>query len=99
MTKVSSSLEMVNSPEGGSQKVFRCRCGKVICGGDENYKEHVLMREGPLRDAGPPAIFSGEYRGQERFVFRQFFCPQCLTLLECEVSPKGSELIWDFRPL
>ena len=93
--RIGLSLETTKLADG--REVINCRCGHSICESTENYKTHVLMHEGTQDEAGPKKIFSGEYKGEERFVFRQFYCPKCLTLLECEVIPRGSPPIQDFR--
>ena len=95
MARINYYLETVKLP--GGREVINCRCGNSICESNENYKAHVLMQEGLLRDAGPKEIFSGPYRGEERFVFRRFYCPKCMTLLECEVAPKGSPILQDYK--
>jgi acetone carboxylase gamma subunit len=82
----------------GNQKFVRCDCGNTICDAQENYKDHVLRYDGPLSEAGPEKIYSGKYKGEERFVLRQFFCPKCLTILECEVVPRNSPTIRDYEP-
>ena len=91
--KINSSLSLVES-EG--KQVIQCKCGKVLCDAGENYKESALRCDGPLSDAGPERIFSGKYRGEERFVFRRFYCPSCLTVLETEVAPAEAPVIKDY---
>ncbi|HZW56844.1 MAG TPA: acetone carboxylase subunit gamma [Nitrososphaerales archaeon] len=93
---INTQLEIVL--EGGKE-VVRCKCGRVLCSGNENYKLFALRQEGPFSMAGPEKIFSGKYKGEERFVFRLFFCPGCLTVLECEVAPKGSQILRDYEPI
>ena len=52
------------------------------CG--ENYKLHVLIREGPVQSAGP--WVDPMHIGGDRFVCREFFCPGCVTLLDVEIT-------------
>jgi N-methylhydantoinase B len=90
---VNEYLEVV---EEGGKKVIRCRCGYTIGPAADNYKKNVLRNEGPLSKAGP---FVNPYKiGGERFVFRQFCCPGCLTLLDTEIALKGAPLLWDVQP-
>ena len=93
---INTQLEIVRE---GNSEVIRCKCGKVLCTVSENYKDYALRHEGPFSLAGPEKIFSGKYKGEERLVFRRFFCPGCLTVLESEVTPKGSPILRDYEPI
>jgi acetone carboxylase gamma subunit len=90
---VNEYLEVV---EEGGKKVIRCRCGYIIGPAADNYKNNVLRNEAPLSKAGP---FVNPYKiGGEKFVFRQFCCPGCFTLLDTEIALKGAPLLWDVQP-
>lgn len=68
------------------QKVVRCKkCGRVLCRADENPKEHAVLWRGPQTKAGPAR---GEHYDKGRFELRQYYCPGCATMFECEVSLK-----------
>jgi acetone carboxylase gamma subunit len=79
----------------GAEAVTACRCGHEIAPASENYKEHVLLREGPVQAAGP--WVDPNNVGKDRFVCREFFCPGCLTLLDVEIAQRGEPLLWDVR--
>lgn len=86
---------MVEERQG--EKVILCRCGEVLCPGGENYKRFVLLQEGDVTLAGPQV---NPYRvGTGQFVFRKFYCPGCLTLLDTEVAQKGEPLLFDVQLL
>lgn len=74
--------------------VIRCaRCKYDLCPATENHKLHALMHEGPVQEAGPhvnPYHLHGD-----RFVFRQFFCPGCLALINTEVAQRDESILWD----
>jgi hypothetical protein len=33
--------------------------------------------------------------GADRFVCREFFCPDCATLLDVEIAQRGEPILWD----
>lgn len=73
-------------------KVIECKkCGWVFCRADENPKRHAAVRRGPQTDAGP---IRGEWYEKGRFELRQYYCPQCATLFETEVSLKELPISW-----
>jgi acetone carboxylase gamma subunit len=66
----------------------------LICDANENFKEHVLLIESPVNKIGPLADISGK-AGQ--FVFREFCCPDCATLLSTEFALKGENILYDIE--
>lgn len=94
MERINEYLEII---EEKGEKFIRCRCSYVISPAIENYKNHVLWNDFPLSKAGP---YINPYKiGQDRFVFREFYCPKCLTLLDTEVALKGEQPLWDVQPI
>ena len=92
MTSINESLRIEGT---GADASIHCRCGQRIGPAAENYKLHVLMREGPVQNAGP---WVDPHRlGGDRFVCREFFCPGCATLLDVEIAQRGEPLLWDVR--
>jgi N-methylhydantoinase B len=79
----------------GSDATVVCRCGQEIGPITENYKLRVLMREGPVQNAGPWVDPNGI--GGDRFVCREFFCPGCLRLLDVEIAQRHEPVLWDVR--
>lgn len=59
------------------------------CDGTEMRRRTVYMSEEPLSRAGP--LRSDD----ERFVLREFFCPDCAGLLDVEVALKGDPILHD----
>jgi acetone carboxylase gamma subunit len=86
---VTEFLHLEDHPEG---RVFVCRCGQVLGDARRNFKEFALMEEGPIHEAG---LRVNPYRVGGRFVFRQFYCPGCVTRLETEVAQKDEPILWD----
>jgi N-methylhydantoinase B len=72
------------------------RCGCILCDRTENYKLSALYQDEPIVSAGArmndPAVYV-----DDRFVWRRYFCPTCLTLIETDLLPGGAEPIWDMR--
>jgi len=74
--------------------VYVCRCGAVLGDALCNFKSFALLEEGPVHEAGP---WVNPYRVGGRFVFRQFYCPGCLTRLETEVALQDDPVLWDVQ--
>ncbi len=72
------------------------RCGHRFCGRGDNWKRHARLREEPCSDAvlGAPVT----PRADGAVVFRQFFCPGCLTEVDNEIALAGAPLRRSFRP-
>jgi acetone carboxylase gamma subunit len=82
--------EYLEINESFEDKVYRCRkCGHTFCSTSENYKNYTLMREVPLNSLG------SQYSKTERFCFREFFCPGCVTLLWVDMTEKGLPILFD----
>jgi acetone carboxylase gamma subunit len=71
--RIGESLKIVRQ---NAKWVVNCReCGKVICNGSENYKMHV-----PYIDRDPHEIGHKMVKS-EWITYREYYCPQCATLL------------------
>jgi acetone carboxylase gamma subunit len=92
VARINEQLQISGS---GAAAVVECRCGHEIGPAQENYKLHLLMREGPVQRAGPWVDPQGI--GKDAFVCREFFCPGCLTLLDVEIAQRGEPILWDVR--
>lgn len=88
--RLSEYLRIINGPNG---RLIQCRCGHYIAPINKNYKDFVIKRELALSAAGPQV--NTFHIGGDKFVFRQFCCPECGTLLDTEIALKGSPLLWD----
>ena len=86
---LSEYLEGINN---GNKWVMACRrCGHVYCDWSQNPKEFAKIVEEPLTKAGRL------HSDSDRFIFRQFFCPECATLFATDVAAKGSPILWEIR--
>ena len=82
--------EYLTIDHAGGEKVIKCaKCQYSFCAATENPKEHALMKE------LSPAKCGKLYKESERFVFREFYCPQCATMFDVEVRLKGQPFLWD----
>ena len=70
------------------------RCGYLICDANKNFKEHALLIESSLKKIGPLADMSAK---AAQFVFREFCCPNCATLLSTEFALKGENILYDIE--
>ena len=69
-----------------------CRkCGFGFGPMDADPKERALCEDAPLAVGGP---VMGQLYDRGRFVFRLYYCPGCVSLLECEVLRKGDPPVW-----
>jgi N-methylhydantoinase B len=94
MASLNEFLEITTSAAG--TPVIRCtRCGYDLCPATENHKLHALMHEGPVQEAGPHV--NPYHLGGDKFVFRQFYCPSCLALINTEVALRGETILWDVQ--
>lgn len=92
MTGLNEFLSIAETENGS--RVIRCtRCGYDLCPATENHKLHALLHEGPVQEAGPHV--NPYHLGGDKFVFRQFYCPNCLTLINTEVALRGEPILWD----
>ncbi|MBI2831882.1 MAG: hypothetical protein HYX79_06475 [Chloroflexi bacterium] len=90
MQRVNEYLEIV---EEAGEKAFRCKCGYILGPATDNYKTYALKCESPLKKAGPNV---NPYKvGGEKFVFREFCCPGCYTLLGTDIALRGEPLLRD----
>lgn len=94
MRRVNDYLEIAGE---GPEAVIRCQCGHVLCAATENYKEHALLREGPVQQAGPWVDPHG--LGGDQFVCREFFCPGCVAVLNVETAQRTDPIMWDTQVL
>jgi N-methylhydantoinase B len=57
------------------------RCGASVAGSDQRWKEVAPSRQLPTSAAGP------DRDGGGRYFLRQYYCPECATVLETEALP------------
>lgn len=90
--RIGEVLEVVDTPNG---RWFRCgRCQQDLGPLAENYKEHCLRYDGPLREAGP-LIGDPKRYIDDKMVFRQFYCPGCVVLVETEIARRDEPPLRD----
>ncbi|MDZ4247597.1 MAG: hydantoinase B/oxoprolinase family protein, partial [Dehalococcoidia bacterium] len=70
-----------------------CRCGQIISPAKENYKEFASFNESPIQKAGP--LVNEHKVGEDVYSFREYCCPDCLTLLDAEIALKDVPFLWD----
>ena len=86
--------EFLEIAHNGERAVIRCtRCGYDLCAATENHKLHARMEERPVQDAGPHV--NPHHVGGDRFILRQFYCPNCLAQINTEVALRGEPILWD----
>ncbi|MGV6871489.1 acetone carboxylase subunit gamma [Pseudochelatococcus sp. B33] len=80
------------------QWVVRCECGHDFCDASENWKLHARVR---VRDTQAdleeiyPRLMAPTASWQ---VLREYYCPDCGTLLDVEAPTPWYPVIHDFEP-
>lgn len=64
-------------------------CGHELARAGERWKDKVAQRSLPMSAAGPNCDAA------EGLVLRQFYCPQCATLLDAEVALESDPPLYD----
>lgn len=82
----------------GARRLVRCDCGCELGDYRENWKTkaRVFVRnsESLLREIYPQMM----HCDPEWMELREFYCPECFTLLEVEAVPPGYPVLFDFQP-
>ena len=74
------------------RKIICKKCGYVFCRVDENYKEYALSAE-----ISPTTISEMRPEDPEFCIYREFYCPECATLLDVDPCPSGDPILWDIE--
>ena len=77
--------------EKGGQKIVKCECGQEFGSYKENWKYNALVSDRNPRDIYPD--ITGH--DPEWCVYREFYCPGCLALLEVEAVPHGIPFLFN----
>ena len=78
------------------ERIVKCRCGQEYGDYRTNWKEQSLVYERHPQDG---TIFVGGRGADPAWqVLREFYCPQCATLLDVEPVPEGYPFIFNFLP-
>jgi acetophenone carboxylase len=81
-----------------SETIACLNCDSTLCSADENYREHVALRTGPITEAGPGFIPVSEKLGEDRDIeFREFFCPDCGVLLQSDFAKSDDPILYDIE--
>ncbi len=90
--KIASIHEFLDIVKEGDAYVICCReCGQIICRADENYKSRV-----PKRDRNPADIGHNLVRS-DWIIYREYYCPNCATLLDVEPMREADGDLWDIQ--
>jgi N-methylhydantoinase B/acetone carboxylase alpha subunit len=89
-------LNVVRTQAG--ELMIRCDCGHELCRHDRNWKMEALIfvrdDEEKMSEVFPK--FAG---GDPDWVeVREFYCPSCARLLECDATTPGYPVVHDFLP-
>lgn len=71
--------------------------GTVLCGLDENYKDHVAQLETSLHELAPEVHVDPRLDTDADVVYRQYLCPVTGTLLDSELTLRDEPPVWDMR--
>lgn len=80
-------------------RIVKAECGHEFGPLDGNWKEHCKVRvresEGEMRDLYPQHMTPDE---DWTFQIREFFCPECYTLVDTDAVPAGYPVLKPFDP-
>ncbi len=86
----SATLVSVAGPNG--KRNIACRdCGHALCTTEHPWKDHAVLDESPLHEAGGSAYGSA---GKD-VLLRRFHCPSCGSSLDAEVALPGEPFLTD----
>lgn len=89
MVRVLECLEVT----GDKEKVYRClKCGTQLGSAREDYKDYASKRTVPISKAQPQ--FLASYAAEkDRFVMREYYCPNCAVMFEVDMVAKDEPQI------
>ncbi|MCL4286527.1 MAG: hypothetical protein KJ006_02620, partial [Thermoleophilia bacterium] len=90
--------EGLNVVRAAGELVIRCDCGHRFCRHDRNWKMEaaVFVRDDEEKMGEVFPKFAG---GDPEWVeVREFYCPECARLLECDATTPGYPVTHDFLP-
>lgn len=91
--RIAENLEVV---EQGGAKVIKCyRCDHIYGPAADNVKTHAKMKTFPISKAGP---MLNPWREMDDFELREFYCPNCATMISVELNRKDEPIVWDIDP-
>lgn len=74
-----------------------CSCGWDLGPCEGNYKDHALMLDEPLTSLGDSFVDPVVELPDAELVARQYACPGCGSLLECEIARRSDEPVRDME--
>lgn len=86
------------------REMWQCYvCGRDLMAARKNYKEGLLVRERDPREIHNPMLDAEKFPysfSPKPEVCRiiEFYCPDCLTLVDTEYLPPGHPLTYDIEP-
>ena len=92
-TRISEHLAIYK--KGEARLICCTHCGHEYIPHDENPKLQARLVELPLSRV---EWMANPYnRANDRFVWREFYCPSCAILLDVEIMLKGAPVLWDVQ--
>jgi len=80
------------------ERLVKAQCGHEFCPLDENWKRQCQVRKREQEDI---TELYPEWHGPDPdwdFQLREYFCPECYTLLDVEAVPAGYPVYQKFEP-
>jgi acetone carboxylase gamma subunit len=75
------------------------KCGGELCAWGANYKEHVKSRRATAAELQKRVSSSYYIKEHDDVELREFLCPHCGLLLDCEIYRVGEPDRADYVPL
>lgn len=97
LVPLNDHLYVVGMDDG--KRVVKAECGHELCSVDENWKLHCQLRV--REDAAEMEELYPKWLTPDpewTFQLREFFCPECYTLVEVDALPAGYPILKPFDP-
>jgi N-methylhydantoinase B len=78
-TKIDEYLKVLSL---GDKNYVGCRCGRILCRAEVDYRDYLAARERSCQELGPYTFATPD------FALREFFCPECFVLVDVQVVRK-----------
>ena len=86
---VLENVELFQAAGGTSH--YRCRrCGKVLGPADQNFKAYAAKRVRPYAEMVALGLLVAD---SDRFVIKEFFCPDCGVMFDVESTAPDEEYL------
>jgi len=89
--RIHESLILEWNSKEGKAKIECLKCNTILCDASQNYKECVPYIDRDPREVNHMLI------DPDWMIYREYYCPNCATLLEVDPTPPSESHLWDIN--